>query len=89
LRRIFQQTVHVAVRTGAVGLALQALEGTKIQAAASSPKGWSKETMEKLLAQLDAACDELDLKVVEENRDVEAPGYRLTAGLAHRQALRE
>jgi transposase/ribosomal protein L18 len=89
LRRIFQQTVRVAVRTGAVGLALQALDGTKIEACASSPKGWSKQTMEKLLTQLDAACDELELKVVEENRELDAPGYRLPVGLAQRQALRE
>ena len=37
-----------AVRTGAVGLALQALDGTKIQAAASTPQGWSKEYMEEM-----------------------------------------
>ena len=89
LREIFKQTVQVAVRTGAVGLALQALDGTKIQAAASTPQGWSKEYMEKLLAQLEAALNDLELKVVEENADVEAPGYRLPAGLAARQALRE
>jgi transposase len=89
LRAIFKQTVQVAVRTGAVGLALQALDGTKIQAAASTPQGWSKEYMEKLLAQLDVALDDLELKVVEENADVAAPGYRLPAGLAERQALRE
>jgi hypothetical protein len=45
--------------------------------------------MEKLLAQLDAMCDELELKVVEENRSVDAPGYRLPTGLAQRQALRK
>jgi len=45
--------------------------------------------MEKLLAQLDAACDELEGKIVEENPEVDAPGYRLPAGLAERQALRE
>jgi len=89
LRRIFQQTVQVAVRTGAVGLALQALDGTKIEACASGPKGWNKATMERLLVQLDAACDDLELKVVAENRDAEAPGYRLPAGLAERKALRE
>ena len=33
LRAIFKQTVHLALRTGAVGLAVQALDGTKIQAA--------------------------------------------------------
>jgi transposase len=89
LRHIFKQTVQVAVRTGAVGLALQALDGTKIQAACSGPSGWSREYMEKLLAQLDGALDDLELKVVEENADVESPGYRLPAGLAERQALRE
>ena len=81
--------MQVAVRTGAVGLALQALDGTKIQAACSGPKGWSKEYMEKLLAQLDGALDEIELKVVAENADADEPGYRLPAGLAQRQALRE
>lgn len=50
LREVFKQTVQLAMRTGAVGLALQALDGTKIQAACSGPQGWSKEYMEKLLA---------------------------------------
>jgi transposase len=90
LRRIFQQTVRVALGSGAVGLALQALDGTKIEACASSSKGWNKEKMEKLLGQLEVACDELELKVQQENTEVEAvAGYRLPAGLAQRQALRE
>lgn len=89
LRHIFKQTVQVAVRAGAVGLALQALDGTKIQAACSGPKGWSKDYMEQLLAQLDTALDEIELTVVEENADLDQPGYRLPAGLAERQALRE
>jgi transposase len=89
LRAIFKQTVQVAARTGAIGLALQALDGTKIQAAASTPQGWSKEYMEKVLIQLDAALDDLELKVIEDNADVESPGYRLPAGLAERQALRD
>jgi transposase len=89
LRGIFKQTVHLAVKTGAVGFALQALDGTKIQAACSGPNGWSKEYMEKLLAQLDGALEEIELKVVEENPQTQAPGYRLPAGLAQRQALRE
>jgi transposase len=88
LRTIFKQTVQVAARTGAIGLAFQALDGTKIQAAASTPAGWSKKYMEKLLTQLDVALDDLELKVVEENADMETPGYRLPAGLSERQALR-
>lgn len=90
LRAIFKQTVQLAVRTGAVGLALQALDGTKIEAAASGYSGWSQDYMEKLLVQLDAALDQIELKIVEENAAVEAaPGYRLPAGLAQRKALRE
>ena len=89
LRAIFKQTVQLAVKAGAVGFALQALDGTKIQAACSGPKGWSKQYMEKLLAQLDGALDDIELKIVEENPQIDAPGYRLPEGLADRKALRE
>jgi len=49
LRQIFKQSAQLALRTGAVGLVLQALDGTKIQAVASGYSGWSKEYMEKIL----------------------------------------
>src|SRR5580658_8729430 len=87
LRQVFKQSVQLAVRTGAVGLVLQALDGTKIEAAASGYSGWSKEYMEKLLATLDKALDQTELALAQENH--EADGYRLPAGLAERQALRE
>jgi transposase len=89
LRAVFKQTVQVALQTGCVGLALQALDGTKIQAAASGYSGWNKEQMEKLLAALDAALDQTELKIIEENAAPDAPGARLPAGLAQRTALRE
>lgn len=90
LRAIFKQTVRLAVRTGAVGLALQALDGTKIEAAASGYSGWSKPYMEQLLSQLDAALDQIEMQILEANADADkTPGYRLPAGLAADQALRE
>ena len=89
LRAVFKQTVHLAVRTGAVGMVLQALDGTKIEAVASGYSGWSKDHMEKLRAQLDAALDQTELQILAENAGGEAPGYRLPAGLAKRQALRD
>ena len=88
LRALFRQTVQLAVRTGAIGLALQALDGTKIEAAASGLTGWSKEYMEKLLAQLDPALDQTELTMAQENAGLAPPGYRRPAGLAERQALR-
>ena len=89
LRAIFKQTVQLAVHTGAVGFALEALDGTRIQAACSGPKGWSKNYMEKLLGQLDAALEDVELKIAEENSQLDAPTYRLPEGLAQRQALRQ
>src|SRR5580658_10227127 len=87
LRHLFKQSVQLALGAGAVGLVLQALDGTKIEAAASGYSGWSKEYMEKLLATLDTALDQTELALVQENP--EPSGYRLPAGLAERQALRE
>jgi transposase len=89
LRQLFKQTVQLALKTGAVGLVLQALDGTKIQAACSGPTGWSKKYMEKLLAQLDSTLDEVELQVVAENAQAQTPGYQLPAGLSQRKALRE
>ncbi|MGH9351249.1 MAG: transposase, partial [Terriglobia bacterium] len=88
LRQVFKQTVQVAVRTGCVGLALQALDGTKIEAAASGYSGWSKDYREKLLAGLDQVLAETEFKIVQENEE-RAPGYQLPAGLTQRKALRE
>ena len=89
LRAVFKQTVPVARRPGAVGLALPALDGTKIQAAASGHTGWTKEYMEKLLAALDQAPDQTELKVAEENSSLDTTGPRRPAGLAGRKALRQ
>lgn len=86
---VYKQTVQVAFKSGAVGLALQALDGTKIEAAASGYSAWSKEYMEKLLGALDASLEQKELQVVEENANLEGPGPRLPAGLAERQALRQ
>jgi transposase len=90
LRALFKQTVSLALRTGCVGLALQALDGTKIQAAASTARGWNQERMEKLLAALDEVIDQTELKIAQENADLAAPrAAHLPAGMAERKALRE
>src|SRR5271165_2021426 len=75
LRQIFKQSAQLALHTGAVGLVLQALDGTKIEAAASGYSGWSKKYMEKILTALDAALDQAELALLQENNEPE--GYRL------------
>jgi len=89
LRSIFKQTVQVALRTGAIGLVVQAVDGTKIQAAASGYTGWTKEYMEKLSAELDEVLNRTELAVVEENSNQKSPGYRLPVGLAECKALQK
>jgi len=89
LRAVFKQTVQLALHTGCVGLALQALDGTKIEAMASGYSGWSKEQMEQLLKALDAQLEQTELKVLEKNQPLDHPGPSLPADLAQRQVLRE
>jgi transposase len=89
LRRLFKQSVELAVKAGVVGLALQAVDGTKIQAVASPESGWSKARMEKLLAALDAELNEAEKQLDEEGEGGEGVGYRLPEKLEDRRALRE
>ena len=89
LRQLFKQSVELAVKAGVVGLALQAVDGTKIQAVASPESGWSKTKMEKLLAALDAELNESEKELAEEGQGGESVGYRLPEKLEERQALRE
>lgn len=90
VRAVFKQSVQLAVRTGCVGLVLQALDGTKIATACSGHTGWTRAHMEKLSAALEEALASTELAIVEENAAEETlPGYRLPAGLAERQQLRD
>src|SRR5262249_47150342 len=77
------------LHAGLVGLVLQAVDGTKIQAAASSHKGWSKEQMQKLKALLDQELDETEKQLEQEGPLGPDSGYSLPPKLQERQALRE
>jgi transposase len=89
LRKLFKQSVQLAVKAGLVGLALQVLDGTKIQAVAADEGGWSKAHMEKLLAALDAELNEQDKQLETEQPTDKTLACRLPAQLEDRQALRE
>src|ERR1051326_3965137 len=88
LRGLFKQSVRLAVNAGLVGLVLQAVDGTKIQAAASSQKGWSKEQMGKLLAALEAELGEAEKQLENEGLSLEGGAYRLPQELEQKEALR-
>jgi transposase len=88
LRELFKKTVQVAMHTGCIGLVLQAVDGTKIEAAASNGTGLTKKRMEKILAALDEAVNESEAKITADHQEHQT-GYRLPPGLVERQALRE
>ena len=89
LRQLFKQSVKLAVDAGLVGLVLQAVDGTKIQALASSRTGWTKEQMEKLLAAVEEEIEQAEKQLEQEGPLPEGTGYALPEKLQQRQALRE
>ena len=89
LRRLFKQSVRLAVKAGLVGLALQAVDGTRIQALAAREGGWTKARMEKLLAALDGELNETEKQLEQEGPADQRIGYRLPSKLQERQTLRE
>lgn len=59
LKKILRQLIAIAVKADLVGLVVQALDGTKIEALTSRGKGCSKTMVKKLLANLDEITEEL------------------------------
>jgi hypothetical protein len=55
-----------AVKAELVGLVLQAVDGTKIPALASTDGGWSKEKMQQMLAALDAELTQTEKELEQE-----------------------
>ena len=88
LREVFKQSVRVAVKVGLVGFALQAVDGTKIQAVASRHTGWTKEWMEQKLQELDPVLDQAEAQV-EAQPTWDLGDERLPSQLIEKPALRE
>lgn len=88
LRALFRQSVKVALKSDLLGLALHAVDGTKISAASSRRSGWHRKDLEKLLKKMDKSIEEMSLEVESSEREEEGE-YRLPEGLKDRQKLRD
>lgn len=91
IRKVFVQVVRIASKTGAVGLVLHAVDGTKIQAQGASrgQSVWSKDRLERDLAEIEQAIDRIESEIAACQSSEQGDGYRLPEGLAEQKKLRE
>jgi transposase len=76
LRGLFRQVVGVAYSTGLIGLAVHAVDGTKIRCRSSKRSAWHKKELEELLRRTDASIDSMTAEV-ESRESTESGEYRL------------
>ena len=86
MRGLLKRTVRTAVAMELVDLAVQAVDGTKVSANASSKRSYDAEGLAKLLERLDRAIAELE----DQNEgETERAPVHLPEKLADRRALRD
>jgi transposase len=86
LRKILKQLLEIATRGGLVGLVVQALDGTKIEAMVREGQGCSKTMVKKILTNL----DEIAIELSETEDDVSAKeSYRLPDNLSDPGSLND
>jgi len=88
IRKLFKQLLQVALRLELIGLVLHAVDGTKIQSAASSDKGLHRARLKQRLSRLDEAIEEI-FKQTEQAQSAEGAEYRLPEGLQEQLQLKE
>jgi len=87
LRDMFKEGVKIAANAGLVGLALHAVDGTKIKAGVAKSSGWHKNDLERILGKLDESVDAAMVEI-EAAEEQERGEYRLPKELESREALR-
>lgn len=89
LHNVFRQSVKVAVQAGLVSLALQALDGTRIQAACSGRSAWTVEQMQALHEALEQEIALTEQSLEQEAKEPWAPAYALPAELSESSRLKQ
>ncbi len=63
LKKIFVQSVRVALEANLVGMVLQAVDGTKIVSAASQRNGWHRADLQKILVAIQERIESLEQEI--------------------------
>jgi hypothetical protein len=64
LKKVFVQTVRVALEANLVGMVLQAVDGTKVASKASQHTGWHREDLAKILAAVNERIEKLEREIM-------------------------
>lgn len=88
LRRVFRQSVQVALHAGLLQLVLHAVDGTKIQAVSGRPGVWRRRDLEKALTRLDASVAQV-MNEVEAAQVQERGSYLLPEELQDQTVRRQ
>jgi len=88
IRGVFKKTVQVAVRSDLMGLALHAIDGTKIAATSSRDGVKNREELNKLLQTLDQSIDAA-MEEVECAEKREEGEYRLSGAMTDKDKRKE
>ncbi len=89
IRKIFKQSVKIAMNASLVGMVLHALDGTKIRSAASSRTMLSGKKLEKALKQLDLRIEEIEKEIERAVKEQGEAGWALPEELSDAKTLRE
>ena len=86
MRKLFRRTVRTALAMDLVDLAVQAVDGTKVPANASSSRSYNAEGLAKLLERLDRSIAELE----DQNEgDTDGAPVHLPEELANKKSLQD
>jgi hypothetical protein len=89
LRKLFKTTVKVSLELGLVSLALQAIDGTKIQAVATKHGSYDLKHNRKLAAKLEQSIAELEKQIGSAGSGEQETVAELSQDLARKEQLKE
>ena len=88
IRRLFLQSVRVAVQENLVGMVMHAVDGTKIKSAASKRSAWHAADLERLLGKIDGEIAQLEEQISQAGAAGDGTDDTLPETLRNRHELR-
>ena len=90
IKKVFKQTVQLAVKNDMVGFVLQAVDGTKIKADVSREKTINKEDLEKILKIVEESIEKTNSEIEKQREEEqENPNSQLPKNLQSRSELKK